>query len=63
MIAKYILDKYSIKNNYYDILDDITLKYIEIKDNKAYLAKNNGYYEYFQKGNEPLTYYKDLIKA
>ena len=63
VIAKYILDKYSIKNNYYDILDDITLKYIEIKDNKAYLAKNNGYYEYFQKGNEPLTYYKDLIKA
>ena len=58
-IANIILGKYSIKNNYYDLIDDISIRYITIKENKAYLANSNGYYEYFQKGNEPLSYYKE----
>lgn len=62
-IANIILGKYSIKNNYYNLIDDVSIRYITIKENKAYLATNNGYYEYFQKGNEPLSYYKDHIIA
>lgn len=62
-IANIILGKYSIKNNYYDLIDDISIRYITIKENKAYLATNDGYYEYFQKGNEPLSYYKDYTIA
>ena len=55
-IMKLLLDKYAKENQYYDIIDGITKSYITIYNNQAYLAKNNGYYEYFQTGNQPLTY-------
>ena len=62
-IMKLLLDKYAKENQYYDIIDGIIKSYITIYDNKAYLAKNNGYYEYFQSGNQPLTYPNYDFKA
>lgn len=55
-IMKIILEKYAQPNNYYEIIDNITKEYITIVDDKAYLSNSNGYYEYFEKGTEPLSY-------
>ena len=43
--------KYSIKCPY-----SMIPQYITIHNNEAYLAKNNGYYEYFQNGSQPFSY-------
>lgn len=59
-IMKIILSKFALDNQYYDIIDGITKKHIEIKDNTAYLARDNGYDEYFVLGTEPLSYYKKM---
>lgn len=58
-IMKLILGKYAQDNLYYDDIEGIEKRYIEIADNKAYLAKDNGYYEYFIAGTEPLSYYNN----
>ncbi len=58
-IMKLILGKYAQDNLYYDDIDGIEKRYIKIIDNKAYLAKDNGYYEYFIAGTEPLAYYNE----
>ncbi|MDE5566007.1 MAG: hypothetical protein K2I77_03365, partial [Anaeroplasmataceae bacterium] len=55
-IMKYLIDKYALDNQYYDIIDGIEKSYITIYNNKVYLAKDNGYEEYFQEGNQPLSY-------
>lgn len=55
-IMKLLMDNYSLKNQYYDIIDGITKSYITIYNGKAYKAINNGFYEYFQTGEEPLSY-------
>ncbi|MDE5867901.1 MAG: transglycosylase domain-containing protein, partial [Anaeroplasmataceae bacterium] len=55
-IMKYLMDKYALDNQYYDIIDGIEKSYITIYNNKVYLAKDNGYEEYFQEGNQPLSY-------
>ena len=55
-IMKILLEKYALENQYYDIIDGIVKKYITIYNNEAYLAKENGYYEYFQEGNQPFSY-------
>lgn len=55
-IMKLLMDNYSLKNQYYDIIDGITKSYITIYEGKAYKALENGYYEYFQTGEEPLSY-------
>ena len=55
-IMKILMDKYAESNQYYEIPDGIVKEYITIHNNEAYLAKNNGYYEYFQEGSQPFTY-------
>ena len=55
-IMKLLMDNYALDNQYYEVIDDVTKSYITIYNNKAYKAKNNGYYEYFQTGLEPLSY-------
>ena len=55
-IMKILMDKYALKNQYYEIPDGIVREYITIHNNEAYLAKNNGYYEYFQNGSQPFSY-------
>ena len=53
---KILMDKYALKNQYYEIPGGIVREYITIHNNEAYLAKNNGYYEYFQNGSQPFSY-------
>ena len=55
-IMKILMNKYALDNQYYEIPDGIVKKYITIHNDKAYLSKSNGYYEYFQEGSEPFTY-------
>ncbi len=62
-IMKILLDRYALKNQYYELIEGITKSYITIYEDKAYLAKDNGYYEYFQEGNQPLTYPNYDIRA
>jgi penicillin-binding protein 1A len=62
-IMRILMNKFAKENNYYDLIDDVTLKYITIYNNNAYLAKSNGYYEYFEQGTEPLTYIDQHITA
>ncbi|MGM9970720.1 MAG: transglycosylase domain-containing protein [Anaeroplasma sp.] len=62
-IMNILLNKYANDNQYYDIIDGIIQKYICIDDNEIYLARDNGYYEYFEKGTEPTSYIDELIKA
>lgn len=61
-IMKLVLGKFSKDNMYYDLLDNMVEKEIEIIDNNVYLS-NNGYNEYFIIGTEPLGYYKDNNKV
>ena len=61
-IMKILMEKYALPNQYYDMPNDIVKSYITIYNNDIYLAKENGYYEYFQKGNQPLTYPNYNIK-
>lgn len=56
-IMRILMNKFAVSNNYYELIDDVTLKYITINNNQAYLTNTNGYYEYFELGTEPLTYY------
>lgn len=62
-IMKIILEKYAKSNQYYDIIDGITKKYITIENGKAYLTNDNGYYEYFESGTEPTSYVDKLNKV
>ncbi|MDE5715345.1 MAG: hypothetical protein K2I42_04355, partial [Anaeroplasmataceae bacterium] len=62
-IMKMLLSTYAKKDQYYDEIEGITRQYITIYNNQPYLAKNNGYYEYFQEGNQPLTYPNYDFKA
>ena len=62
-IMRILLNKYAKDNNYYDLIDSVTLRYITISNNNAYLAKTNGYYEYFEEGTEPLTYINQYIPS
>lgn len=62
-IMKILLSKFALENQYYEEIDGITKKFIEIKNNQAYLSNNNGYYEYFVCGTEPLSYYKKFYIA
>ncbi len=62
-IMKIIFDNFAKMNEYYDLIDGITKKYITIYDNNVYLAKENGYYEYFLEGTQPLTYPNFDIKT
>lgn len=55
-IMKILMDKYALDNQYYEIPQGIVKEYITIHNNEAYLAKNNGYYEYFQDGSQPFSY-------
>ncbi|MDE7263569.1 MAG: penicillin-binding protein [Anaeroplasmataceae bacterium] len=55
-IMKLLLDTFSKKGQYYEDIEGITKSYITIYDGTAYLAKENGYYEYFIEGTQPLTY-------
>lgn len=55
-IMKLIFDNFALKNQYYEQIDGIIKEYITIYDNEAYLANNNGYYEYFVEGTQPLSY-------
>ena len=55
-IMKILMDKYALDNQYYDIPNGIVKSYITIHNNEAYLAKSNGYYEYFQEGSQPFSY-------
>ncbi|MBE6137191.1 MAG: penicillin-binding protein [Erysipelotrichaceae bacterium] len=59
-IMKLVLSKFALDNQYYNMIDGISKVYIEIKNNEAYLANDNGYYEYFVTGTEPLSYYKNI---
>lgn len=56
IIMKLLLDEFAKPNQYYEIIDDIKKCFITIYNDKAYLAKENGYYEFFPKGTEPLSY-------
>ncbi len=62
-IMKLLLDTFAEKGLYYDDIDGIHKSYITIYEDKAYLAKDNGYYEYFLEGTQPLTYPNYEIKA
>ena len=62
-IMRILMNKFAKENNYYDLIDEVTMKYITIYNDKAYLAKSNGYYEYFEEGTEPLTYIEQNIIA
>lgn len=55
-IMKLLMDEFAEENQYYPLIDDVSSCYITIYNNQVYLAKENGYLEYFQKGNEPLSY-------
>lgn len=55
-IMKLLMDDFAEEGNYYSDIEGITKRYITIYNKQAYLAKENGYYEYFQTGNEPLSY-------
>ena len=55
-IMKLLMDDFALPNQTYEIIDGITQAYITIYEDQAYLAKENGYYEFFQTGNEPLSY-------
>lgn len=55
-IMKFLMDKYALKNQYYSDVNGIVKSYITIYDDHVYLAKDDGYYEYFQEGNQPLSY-------
>lgn len=55
-IMKILLGKYANDNEYYDIIPGITKKYITNYNNQIFLAKDNGYYEYFVLGTEPYSY-------
>ena len=62
-IMRILMNKFAKNNNYYELIDDIILKYIPIYNTQAYLATNSGYYEYFEVGTEPLTTINNNIKA
>lgn len=62
-IMKHLLDNYALENQYYEDILGVVKRYITIYDGKAYLAKNNGYYEYFQEGYQPLSYPNYNIQA
>lgn len=62
-IMKLLLDTYAKKGLYYENIPGIIKTYITIYEDKAYLAKNTGYYEYFIEGTQPLTYPNYDIKA
>ncbi len=62
-IMKFILNTYAQKDQYYEEIEGITKQYITIYNNQPYLARNNGFYEYFQEGNQPLTYPNYDLKA
>lgn len=55
-IMRILMTKFSEPGGYYDEIEGITKSYITIYDNTCYLAKDNGYYEYFITGTEPLSY-------
>lgn len=62
-IMKLLLDTFAKKGLYYDDIEGITKTYITIYEDQAYLAKENGYYEYFLEGTQPLTYPNYDFKA
>ena len=55
-IMRIILSKFAKDNQYYDEIEGITKCYITISNDKVYLAKDSGYYEYFIEGTEPHSY-------
>lgn len=55
-IMKLLLDTFAQKGLYYDEIEGIKKSYITIYEDQVYLAKENGYYEYFLEGTQPLTY-------
>ncbi len=55
-IMKILLDKYALKNQYYNDIEGVVKRYVTIYEDQVYLAKENGFYEYFQEGNQPLSY-------
>lgn len=62
-IMKLLFDTYAKNGQYYDMIDGITSCYITTYENQVYLAKENGYYEYFLEGTQPLTYPNYEFKA
>ncbi|MDE7213556.1 MAG: penicillin-binding protein, partial [Anaeroplasmataceae bacterium] len=62
-IMKLLLDTFAKKGLYYDEIEGIQKSYITIYEDQVYLAKENGYYEYFLEGTQPLTYPNYEIKA
>lgn len=62
-IMKLLMDKYALKNQYYSDIEGIVKRYITIYEDQAYLAKEYGYEEYFQEGNQPLSYVNYQNKA
>ena len=62
-IMQILMNKFAKDNNYYPIINGITMKYITIHDDTAFLATKSGYYEYFEEGTEPLTYLDNNIKS
>ena len=57
------MNKFAKDNNYYKMINGITMKYITIHNDTAFLAAKSGYYEYFEEGTEPLTYIDTNIKS
>ncbi len=55
-IMKHLLSNYALKDQYYSDIEGILKCYVTIYDDQVYLARENGYYEYFQEGNQPLSY-------
>ncbi|MDE6660456.1 MAG: hypothetical protein K2J93_01365, partial [Anaeroplasmataceae bacterium] len=62
-IMKLLLDTFAKKGLYYNEIEGIQKSYITIYEDQVYLAKENGYYEYFLEGTQPLTYPNYEIKA
>lgn len=62
-IMKIILGKYAKDNMRYELIPGISKCYITNYDNKIYLAKDKGYYEYFIEGMEPHNYPNEYYRA
>ncbi|MDE5547088.1 MAG: penicillin-binding protein [Anaeroplasmataceae bacterium] len=62
-IMKMLLDTFAKKGLYYEEIEGIQKSYITIYQDQVYLAKDNGYYEYFLEGTQPLTYPNYEFKA
>lgn len=61
-IMKILLDRFATKNLFYEELNQIIKKKIEVINDEAYLS-DTGYEEIFITGTEPLIYYNDTLKS